>query len=35
VHRQSKEARLRFERDNTASRGLASLLAVYDEVIRR
>jgi glycosyltransferase involved in cell wall biosynthesis len=34
VRRQSGRARARFERDNTPSRGLQSLLAVYGEVIR-
>jgi glycosyltransferase involved in cell wall biosynthesis len=35
IGRQSALARTRYERDNTPSRGLASLLAVYDEVSRR
>jgi glycosyltransferase involved in cell wall biosynthesis len=34
VHRQSTSARARFERDNTPTRGLESLLATYDEVVR-
>ena len=34
VRRQSGRTRARFERDNTPSRGLQSLLAVYGEVIR-
>jgi glycosyltransferase involved in cell wall biosynthesis len=34
VRRQSTLARARYERDNTPSRGLASLLSVYEEAIR-
>ena len=34
VHQQSVAARRRFERDNTPVRGLESLLATYDKVVR-